>query len=101
MMKKKYETIRCSDGFSVSVQANETAYCSPRRDSGPYTEVECGYPSAYDFHLQKFAEDPDDPTGTVYGWVPAHIVRMCIDSHGGMVGGELPPMCEKAWAGEV
>ena len=32
------------------------------------------------------------PTETVYGWVPADTVIMCIDSHGGMVEGELPPL---------
>lgn len=97
---KKYKTVQCADGFSVSVQANKGGYCSPRSDAGPYTEVECGFPSSYDFHLNQYAEDPGDPTGTVYGWVPAHVVRMCLESHGGMIEGELPPMCEKAWNGE-
>ncbi len=100
MKRKKYKTVQCADGFSVSVQGNETAYSTPRNNAGPYTEVECGFPSSYDFHLNQYAEDPDDPTGTVYGWVPAHVVRMCLDSHGGMIEGELPPMCEKAWGGE-
>ena len=100
MKHKKYKTVQCADGFSVSVQANEGGYCSPRSNSGPYTEVECGFPSSYDFHLSQYAEDPENPTGTVYGWVPAHVVRMCIAAHGGMIEGELPPMCEKAWSGE-
>ena len=99
-MKPKYKTVQCADGFSVSVQAHGQGYCNPRSDAGPYTSVECGFPSSYDFHLHEYAEDPADPTGTVYGWVPAYVVRMCIESHGGMVEGELPPMCDKAWNGE-
>jgi len=36
----------------------------------------------------------------VYGWVPAHVIRMCIDGHGGVISGQLPPFAETAWAGE-
>ncbi len=90
--KKKYATVKCADGFSMSVQANRTAYCSPRDDQGPYDCVEVGYPSSYDIYLRMYAEDPGDPTGTVYGWVPADTISMCIESHGGMISGELPPM---------
>ena len=101
MMKRKYLPIVCADGFNVSIQANETGYCSPRNNEGPYTDVECGFPSAYDFYLNEYAEDKTRPTDTVYGWVPAHVVRMCIDAHGGIVEGELPPMCKVAWEGAV
>lgn len=101
MMKEKNLTVVCADGFRMSVQAAKGSYCSPRNDTGPYVSAEVGFPSAYDFHLQPFAEDPDDPTGTVYGWVPAHVIRMCIDSHGGMIDGQLPDFTEDAWAGEV
>ena len=91
-MKKKYELVRCKDGFSMSVQASSRNYCSPRDDTGPYDSVEVGYPSSFDIYLHEHAESPDDPTGTVYGWVPADTVVMCIDAHGGMVSGELPPL---------
>lgn len=91
-MKKKYELVRCEDGFSMSVQASSRNYCSPRDDQGPYDSVEVGYPSSFDIYLHEYAEDPGNPTGTVYGWVPADTVVMCIDAHGGMVSGELPPL---------
>ena len=91
-MKRKYELVRCKDGFSMSVQASSRNYCSPRDDQGPYDSVEVGYPSSFDIYLHEYAESPDDPTGTVYGWVPADTVVMCIDAHGGMVSGELPPL---------
>ena len=91
-MKKQYDMVKCADGFTMSVQASKGSYCSPRDDSGPYDSVEVGFPSSYDFYLHEYAEDPDKPTQTVYGWVPADTVMMCIDAHGGMVSGELPPL---------
>ena len=33
----------------------------------------------------KYAEDPDEPTGTVYGYVPVDIVQQLMDKHGGIV----------------
>lgn len=92
MMRKMYEAVVCADGFSMSVQASKGSYCRPKNDTGPYESVEVGYPSSFDYYLHQYAEDPDNPTGTVYGWVPADTVIMCIDAHGGMVGGELPPL---------
>jgi hypothetical protein len=38
--------IECVDGFSISVQASSTHYCSPRDNEGPWDTVECGFPSA-------------------------------------------------------
>lgn len=96
-LRKKIE---CVDGFTMSVQADKGKYCDPKTDSGPYLSAEVGFPSHYDIHLQPFAEDPSSPTETIYGWVPAHIIRMVIDSHGGMTAGELPPFAKLAWAGE-
>jgi hypothetical protein len=37
--------IRCVDGFSLSVQATWGAYCTPRRNVGPWSAVEVGFPS--------------------------------------------------------
>lgn len=90
--KTKNKMVVCRDGFSMSVQASRTHYCDPQDDVGPYTHVEVGYPSSYDFYLSTYAEDPGQPTDTVYGYVPADTITMCIDAHGGMVGGELPPL---------
>ena len=90
-MAKIYNLIVCADGFSMSVQANEAAYSAPRNNSGPYTAVEVGYPSSEDSILLQYAENPDRPTDTIYGWVPIDIVQLCIEAHGGMVSGELPP----------
>ena len=84
----------------MSVQASKTNYNAPRNDTGPYVSAEVGFPSLFDIYLQEYAEDPSDPTGTVYGWVPAYVIRMCIDGHGGMVSGTLPEFTQSAWEGE-
>ena len=93
-----YKRVVCADGFSMSVQAHEGSYCSPRAsDVEFYESVEIGFPSARDPLLKNYAENPDaDIVGgevqTVYGWVPAGVVRAVIRSHGGQVGGECPPL---------
>ena len=87
---KRYRRVVCADGFSMSVQAGEYSYSAPRTNLPPYTHVEVGFPSMYDLLLVEYAEDADEPTNTVYPYVPAHVVMMVIDAHGGQVQGELP-----------
>ena len=49
MRKRSYkrinQTVRCRDGFEMSVQASLHHYCTPQQDDGPYTHVEVGAPS--------------------------------------------------------
>jgi hypothetical protein len=83
--------IVCKDGFTMSVQANYTAYCSPRvNDAVKYTSVEVGYPSQPEPLLVEWAEDPKKPTNTVYGYVPAERISLVCAKHGGIVSGDLP-----------
>ena len=83
--------IVCADGFKMSVQANETAYCTPRvTGAARYTAVEVGYPSQYESLLMGWC-DGGEPTSTVYGYVPAHVILTVCAKHGGVVSGELPP----------
>ena len=90
--RKTYKRAVCADGFSMSVQASSTNYCSPRRDGAEkYTAVEVGFPIATEELLIEFAEEPGRPTETVYGWVPSQTVALVIAKHGGLVDGELPP----------
>lgn len=93
-MKAHNPRIVCRDGFSISVQARESAYCEPRQDVGPYTKVECGYPSSVPLseRLKEFAElaITDDYTDTVYPYVSVEIVQEELDLHGGIVEGRLP-----------
>jgi hypothetical protein len=39
----------------------------------------------------EWAEVPQTPTDTVYGWVPRTVIALVIAKHGGIVEGELPP----------
>ena len=74
-----------ADGASLSVQAGEGLYCSPRDDKGPYTKVEVGFPSETPPEAWKeFAEDWENPTNTVYGYIPLTMVMLYIGAHGGI-----------------
>jgi hypothetical protein len=76
----------------MSVQASSTAYCTPKVNGAhKYTEVEVGFPSDAESLLINYAENPDQLTNTVYGYVPAQVVINVIAKHGGIVYGELPP----------
>ena len=92
MERKMYKYVQCEDGFSVSVQGNETGYCNPRNNVGPYTEVELGFPNIYEPLIMPWAEDRSAPTNTVYAYVPSEVVLELILKHGGMIDGEIPPM---------
>jgi hypothetical protein len=76
--------LTCQDGFSMSVQASPTHYSTPRDIVDEYTAVEIGYPSQEEELILEWAEDSDNPTGTVYGWVPVEVVEQVILNHGGL-----------------
>lgn len=80
----------CKDGTTLSIQASESHYCTPRDNFGPYTEVEVGYikdkngkdmvpPKSW----SKYA-DGDFPS-SVYGYVPIKVVQKFCDRHGGLL----------------
>jgi len=88
---KLNKPVKCADGFSMSVQAHQGGYCSPRiNDAERYESVEVGFPSEVEPLLAQWCEDPEQPTNTVYGYVPSHVVTTVIAKHGGMVEGEVP-----------
>jgi len=76
--------IICQDGFNMSVQGSSGHYCSPRETQDWYNEMEIGYPSAKEDDLMPFAENSDEPTNTVYGYVPCEIIEEVIKRHGGI-----------------
>ena len=86
------KTVVCKDGFAMSVQASEFHHCHPKENgiAMNYSSVEVGFPSKKEDLILDWAEDRDDPTGTVYGYVPASVIIDVIENHGGMVSGELP-----------
>ena len=92
MSFKRNAFVVCRDGFSMSVQANEGAYCTPREDdAGWYTEVEVGYPTEREELLMPYVEDENRPTDTVYAWTPTYVIAKVLEKHGGIVSGEVPP----------
>jgi hypothetical protein len=90
---KRNKKVVCADGFSMSVQAFDGAYCTPREDDAEqYIEVEIGYPSAREELIMDWIEVPDGiPTESVYPYTPVGVVTTVIVKHGGMVEGEVPP----------
>ena len=91
MKTKRNKRVVCKDGFSMSVQAHDGAYCEPRISNAElYTEVEVGYPTQMEELLMPWCEDDTRPCDTVYGYVPSHRVSLIITKHGGMVEGEVP-----------
>lgn len=77
--------IHCPDGYVVSVQASENHYCEPRiNHAESYEKVELGFPNQKDDLIMDYAEDPDNPTETVYGFVPIELVEKLIQKHGGI-----------------
>ena len=89
------ERIICVDGFSMSVQASTTHYCSPKADSAEsYGAVEVGHPSQLEELLEPHMEgdDGDDPTKAIYPYTPAAVVLQVIAKHGGVADGQLPPL---------
>ena len=94
-MSKSYQMVICADGFSVSIQAGSSFYCEPRSNAvRAYESVELGFPNRPCMFIKDYAENPRELTCTVYGYVPAHIVRKMIAAHGGIESGECPPLVE-------
>ena len=95
-VNRSYQILRpyvmCNDGFGISIQASDCHYCEPRisqfpeKDFIPYEEVELGYPTEADGDLLDYQECPgvQDPTGSVYGYVPVEIVDKVLEKHGGI-----------------
>ena len=89
----------CADGFSMSVQANGGAYCSPRVEGAErYDEVEIGFPSKSEDLILRYMDgrydldgEERDPTESVYAYVPVTVVSHVLAKHGGKVSGQEPP----------
>jgi hypothetical protein len=91
-MYKRNKEVVCADGFKMSVQAHDGAYCNPRaNDAEEYSQVEIGFPSQREELIMPWCEDSDHPTDTVYGYVPVDVVTNVLVKHGGIVEGQIPP----------
>ena len=90
-----YERCVFTDGFSVSIQASEGNYSTPRSDysANGYKEVELGFPSEPDELITPYSEvefEGCDYTKTVYPYTPASVVEKLIKKHGGIHSGQCP-----------
>ena len=94
--------VHCADGVSLSVQASEYAYCSPRqrlqRPWDFYTLVEVGH--IYDKDTQPFS--PPDVwreyqcgNDEIWAYVPVPVIKEFIADHGGEVEAPPAPLVEK------
>jgi hypothetical protein len=81
---KRTPQIHCKDGAYLSVQVSQYHYSEPREDVGPYTLVEVGYPSCVPLEFLSYAEEKENPTETIYGYVPIELVEEFIQNHGGI-----------------
>lgn len=75
----------CIGDITMSIQASEAHYCEPRDNKGPWVQFEIGFPSRNIPALRMYAEDKNNSTGTVYGWVPANIINQIIADNGGVI----------------
>lgn len=73
-------SLKCVDGTTLSVQASENHYSTPRENVGPYTEVEVWCIRATTPIAPQFDYDDSDPSG----YVPIEAVVQFIDAHGGL-----------------
>ena len=81
----------CKDGFTMSVQAGQSLYSSPRDVADKYEQAEVGFPSSPEPLIVKYAEDwevegDDDQRlcDTVYPYVPVELIDEVIRKHGGI-----------------
>ena len=80
----------CKDGTTLSVQASDFHYCTPRSDTGPWNTVEVGYFTnpmgrTYTPRGWKSLNDSTD----IYSRVPIDVVVAFVDKHGGDTTGVM------------
>ena len=102
--QSRREPVVCKDNFKMSVQASANHYCSPKvNGSGmSYSHVEVGFPTEKEDLLMDYIDgDDNEPTDTVYSYVPASVIINVIDKHGGIVAGALPNLDLTEYTEEV
>jgi hypothetical protein len=75
--------ITCKNGLVLSVQAHARAYCKPKNDVGPYSEVEVGELSE-DVPSLWVYEELTPNLGSTHPYVPVDVVEAVIAAHGGI-----------------
>lgn len=80
--------IYCKDGFNISIQVNNSNYCASENGTRTFgldwKLVEWGFPSS-EIDAQKYnAEDDDDTTNSVGGYVEISLIDELCEEHGGI-----------------
>lgn len=83
---KDKKWVTCKDGFTFSCLAGEHYKSSPDYDyeCGDYQEWELGYPSQPDNIIMPYIWDINNPTRTIYEYVPTEVVNQLIEKHNGL-----------------
>lgn len=72
--------IKCNDAFTMSVQASEVHYCTPRDNKGPYSAFEVFCESEHEPLLDEYRYSEDEPCSNV----PLSVICKIIIKHGGV-----------------
>lgn len=80
--------IYCKDGFNISIQVHNGNYCASENGTRTFgldwKLVEWGFPSS-EIDAQKYnAEDDDDTTNSVGGYVEIDLIDELCEEHGGI-----------------
>jgi hypothetical protein len=79
------------NGMSVSIQASDSHYSSPRisgLDATEYTQFELGYPNFRPpNYILEYAEEKDEPTETVYPYVPYELIQRMLEEMSDVIEG--------------
>ena len=79
-----YKNVTCRDGFNFSLQAGPSHYSEPKAIANEYEAWEIGFPSGEEPLWMEWQEPGNEPTESVYGWVPNEVVNAVIQRHGGI-----------------
>ena len=92
----RFEMVTCADGFYCVYSGRQAQLQRTKNRYQPRIRkcVELGFPNRPVSLSRTTRKILRDLTDTVYGYVPAHIVRKMIAAHGGIVSGECPPLVE-------
>jgi len=80
------KAVKCADGTTLSIQASDGHYCSPRVNSDEtdeYTEVEVWRVSK---EVPESWKEYGDSENSPYAYIPVNLVQEFVDSCGGIVG---------------
>jgi len=78
----------CKDGFSISIQCSDGSYCASelgvRTYGSDWVKAEWGFPSEAIDGKKYNAEQEDNTTETVGGYVDTDLLQELLDEHGGL-----------------